>query len=136
MTPNFDGLGDDRGKIGEKRNLDPKFTKLFHLHGSKSWIFTGRAGRAPDNRFSQRVLRFHDTNAALQPVPDVKGHENASALSEDSIMRDMIRKLLVGNCFNHGRSRELQRRTPLRFREGRHPATSCAPRAYGAAGVA
>jgi hypothetical protein len=42
----------------------------------------------------------------------------------------------VRNGFDNRLARQLQRGSSLRFREGRHPETSCAPPACEAAGAA
>ena len=92
--------------------------------------------RAADNSGSQRLLRLNHADTALQAPANVQRHENSAAFCKYPIARNLIRKLSVRNGFDNRISRELQRGSTLRFREGRHPETSYAPRACAIAGVA
>ena len=61
--------------------------------------------------------------------------EDATALRENSFAREHIRKPAVGDGFDNGCPGKLQSGAPVRFREERHPRTSCGLRACGAGGV-
>src|SRR5262249_38792809 len=101
-----------------------------------AWILDRSAGRAADDRFSQRFIRFYNSDASLEPPTNMQGDENSMAFRKDSVMRNRIREFLSGNGFDDGSARQLQCGTSLGFREGRHPGTSCAPQACGGAGAA
>ncbi len=136
VAPNLDGFGRDRGKLREQRDFDAEIAELVRLQGSKPWIFHGRACRATNNRFSQGLFRFHDTNAALQAPAHVKGHENTATFPKDALTRDRVRKFAVRYGFDHSGASQLQSFVAFCFREERHPGTFYELRAYEAAGVA
>ncbi len=100
MMPNFDGFSGDWFHARKQGDFNAKFTKLVRPHGGETRVFERSAGGTVNDGLSKRLVCFDDADTTLQAIANVKGHEHAAALRENSFAREHLRKLPVGDGFD------------------------------------
>jgi len=109
MFANLDLFGMNGHGRRHKRNFNQELPQFLRLQWRKPWIPEGCSGGTPPDAFPECLLGFYDADTSAQASADVQGDKHSAPLQENSVLRDVSRKLCAGDSFDDGVARPLQK---------------------------